>query len=836
MPFGLDNDLWQSVLAGLARGSYNALLGAGASIGGRDGVGGSIPHAAALTADLVKEFDLPPTGGEPLSLSRAYAAAARQVDGDAGNVDDYLKNRFTGCTAPAWMAHFTRIRWSRIWTLNIDDTLDHAYVNAKRFRAQKLLSTQWDHPYFDSRSDDRATVVYLHGRARWLGDAQRPARLVFSLNQYLDAGGSQQTWHRVFGDLFREEPFLAVGASLTEEFDLAAILERGNASAELHGRPSLVVLKTVDPFRQDELRAAGLIPIEATAEQFFEAVARELPAVEEALPGPRRGSGRLAPQEMRFLSQFKPLQAERQEERDRRHDLYSGHEPTWQDIVRDRDAVFSIVQRLEDAVVKALSHETRHRVVCLYGPRFTGKTAVLYRTARRLIARGVDVYRFIGDEKMDLDAIQWWVERSGPTALVVDGLADFAPDLTDFLARVSVDENQVVVLGAERETRLRRLEANLPPDRLRASVDLRLTALGDADITALIGRLRDAGRLGRISQRKYGGQVTYFRNEHDRVLFSAMAGLEHGQGFSVRLRAQYNDLDDRALQTVYAAASLVHSVGYPTPIALFRAICGVTPRELVKAWRDNENFADLVVISGDKLQTRQRALASLVVEDVLQKDDRYRLSASIAAAISAYLSPQAIGQRTLHARIAAELMDEKILADWIGAGRVEEWYEEQAASYGWNARFWEQRALAASGRNLWDRAESYAEKAVDLHRDPFTLNTLGTVLLRKALAVTEPGSETRADYFRRATDELESSRRAGRDQYMHPYITFFDYTLRVAREEVDRPNGIVPQPAIRLWDEWLRRARTSAVFAHEDLRRQLEDYAESWLLLAAGSS
>jgi len=236
----------------------------------------------------------------------------------------------------------------------------------------------------------------------------------------------------------------------------------------------------------------------------------------------------------------------------------------------------------------------------------------------------------------------------------------------------------------------------------------------------------------------------------------------------------------------------VHSLGYATPLPLISRATGVSVRDLIRAAREDERFAELVEVAGDKLKARQRTLASLVTEDILTSDQRFTLSSALAIALAPYISPQTISQRTLHARIARELMDVQILTDWIGPANVERWYEQQAPHHDWNARFWEQRALGASERGSWDRAESYAERAVRIHPDPFTLNTLGVVLLRKALSF-DAGTPAVWEYYERAIRALTESRERGSDAYMHPFITFFRYAIRIGRRERNAAGGLTPE-------------------------------------------
>jgi len=51
-------------------------------------------------------------------------------------------------------------------------------------------------------------------------------------------------------------------------------------------------------------------------------------------------------------------------------------------------------------------------VYCLWGPPGSGKSTALFRIGRELIAQGFDVFRFRADERLDREAVLWWLQRS----------------------------------------------------------------------------------------------------------------------------------------------------------------------------------------------------------------------------------------------------------------------------------------------------------------------------------------------------------------------------------------------------------------------------------------
>jgi len=171
-------------------------------------------------------------------------------------------------------------------------------------------------------------------------------------------------------------------------------------------------------------------------------------------------------------------------------------------------------------------------------------------------------------------------------------------------------------------------------------------------------------------------------------------------------------------------------------------------------------------------------------------------------------------------------MDQRLITDWVGKERVEKWYEGLVAEWDWNARFWEQRAIAEAELGNLDKAESYGAHAVKVHRDPFTLTTYGTLLLRKVCEWADPQSSEAWEFYWRGVRSLHESRQVADRDYPHPFISFFRNTLAFAARnpEVRRGDKVVAE-----WDRWMRDASAAAPFAHTELLGQLSDFKEQWI-------
>jgi hypothetical protein len=821
----LDSSDWDQLLDGLARGEYSLLLGAGASMEAGDRQGNHLPGARRLAQELVEDFGLPSSSGS-IPLSRAYERAKRRNDRLGRGIAKYLYDRFTGCTPPSWYEVLCSVRWARIWSLNIDDVVEQAYEAYSRTSRQRLIPVSWDSNF--AEPDDRrkqVVLVHLHGRAVD-PSINRDPNLVFDIAEYFHAVERHHAWHHILAENFTQDPFIIVGATLSEEYDLAEILRRGNRSQQVTSRPSIIVLPEFDELAREEFEEWGLLPVAAPAGEFFAKVVKALPAVERRL-APTLEPGGLSPLALAFLGQFDPLTLDRDLKEDPRHDLYAGHEPVWSDIVHKRDARFEIVGRVRRRI-EQLNGEPR--LVCITGPPFSGKSVVLLRIAREVLEMGFDAFLFRAERRLDVDAVLWWVDRRKRTVLIFDELADSAPELGDLLARAKANKLPVLCIGTERTSRKREILSYVAPQFLENKGSLQLGQLSDRDIRSLLWTLEQAGRLGKIGQRKAIDRFRYFAVESQRHLFTGMAQLEGGRGFRARLADEYAAIKDASLRQAYALSCIAYSLGYALPASILASTAGLRVDRLISALSPTGPLSDLMSFSRGYLRPRHRRFASMIVDEILTREQRRSWTIDLAKQLSPYITPQAIGQRTIPYRIARRLMDHQVLTSWIGLDGIDHWYEELRELFSWNARYWEQRALANTRLRQFDRAESYAVQAVTIHPDPFTHNTLGTVLMRKAVGWATPGSNAQSDLYWRAVKELKTSRELSGDRHEHPFVTFFSWTTEYC-EQQRSIGGTIGDDIVREWNRWFKAAGQAVPFQHSELAAQLNKFQSDWLKL-----
>ena len=204
------------------------------------------------------------------------------------------------------------------------------------------------------------------------------------------------------------------------------MLDKGQVAID---HTSLIVLRDIDDLQEEEYRGYGLLPVRATADAFFEAVLALLPTYLAKLTSREAADVAEVPAEAkRFLHQWKELLVNDGPARDRRHDVFKGHEPLWTDAVGGRLSTRTVVNSL---AILADSSVTDAALLLhvMAGPSFSGKTAVMFEAARRFIREGYQVFQFDSPTAPDVEALYWWIQRYPKTILVLDNAADFAKDI-----------------------------------------------------------------------------------------------------------------------------------------------------------------------------------------------------------------------------------------------------------------------------------------------------------------------------------------------------------------------------------------------------------------------
>jgi hypothetical protein len=558
------------------------------------------------------------------------------------------------------------------------------------------------------------------------------------------------------------------------------------------------------------LRSWGLELHVGTAESFFDRLQTEVRRAEdrivtEILSGQVQ---KLDNQPVHFLRQFRRLEAESDLRKPANHDFYRGGEPDWSDIVSGLDVEFQATRELAREVERDASGD-RPRFCFTRGARGSGKTTTLLRSSYELLKRQFDVFLFRGEERLDSKALPWWAAKARPSVLLFD-VADFSEDLGEALARAESEGIALRVVGAERATREKVVLGDVAPRFRPASTGLTLESLSDPDLWNSLRRLRDQARLGQITRWADKEQLRYLRQDCGGNLLVILLRLDAGGKLDERLRAELrDDISTSRLRDLYLTICIAHGLGDALQPGIAAAACGMRATEVIDE-RLTGGLSGLTRVSDRGLFARHRGRASLVIERVTRKDERSRLASALAKSPSPSVSPAWIHRRTAPHGLLRSPMDTDAIINWMGRA-ASEWYQELVGGFSWNARYWEQRALTEARSGFYERARSFAERAAKEHKDAFTLNTLGTIILESATDSRGIAASERRRRFKDGVARLPESREEGRERYQHPCTTFVSYALRYSARCIQE-SGAREADLLDEWAWWHKRATAAACF------------------------
>jgi hypothetical protein len=809
--FNIDEHRAKLIVKALAENAVNLLLGAGGSYGAFGGDGHELKGAGDLAAELNSKFNLGLDDVESKNLSLVYADL-ESSEATKVSLNAFFRRKFTNCR-PSWQSLLHRFQWKRIWTLNIDDVIENSRVKNGEFQLEQYIWSDKLQPR--PKNSKVLQTVYLHGRASKL--AEMPGHLIFSLKEYASRQEAAPGWHAEFRTEWVKKPFIVCGARLQDEFDLITTFEHGSRSFVTGGAPSVIVLPHINEGQKKRFIRQGLLPVEARGEEFFAALYADLKKWQEehAEENPIFTQAR-----SEISSKFKRLSLSELPPK-KSLDFYASAETQWSHIVQDLDAKLSGSRDAADFLSKP--EASTISISFFHGDSISGKSAAALRTGHLLMQKGYEVWLFRGEERFTesrlIDYSRW---RNA--AFIFDDCADFASSLKETIELAEKEKGLKIALIITCDThRLRAVRADIfGADRL----EVRMNELSRSDFLAIFTKRDEKGRLGTQSNLSKNSAWREFKSQYDQKLLEWLESLENAYSYREAITKLVTDpesLPPHYIKLLFAT-SAVHRFGYSLPFELADNFTGRSDAE--KAF-DQEAAISQVGYADEKgLRLRSGAFSEFIWKQA--GEFKYDISLSLARLLSPLVTPQTIARRTLPYLILRALMDHKIVSKDL-AGRGDEWFASLEKFCGWNARFWEQRALLASHNRNEPHAYSYAKKAVSiLEHDSFPHTTLGKICIKIGISRQD---RVGVERFWEGVEELKVSRDLAVQnglEWEHPYITFFTYALQAIKlphfaSERERLNAS--------WSSWMKSANQSKALNFDDEgKTTLESLNTQWIL------
>lgn len=802
-------------------GQYQLLCGAGISLGAPGGDGQPLELAKATAREMALALslaDLEDHEREDLAFVYEEAKAKSET-----KLRQFLTRRYIECQ-PTWQQKILTLHWQRLWTLNIDDILENAFrALGSDVRYGRLSSISWrDQLTPVSLGDRELQIIHLHGIARLLRSGKND--VVFSLPEYSEVVRALPPWHAAFQTSYVQSPFIICGAKFTEEPEFVLATRITNQSEKSVGIPSFIVTPGFTQAQATKLRRFGLVPVAAEGEKFFDALHADL----ESFTKTRATTlSKFAPGVLeRFSSLFRRLEATGPGTLPKGDtDFFGGDQPTWNDIVAERDVTFTLTSSL-----LGLLNESAPKcfVAVLTGAVGTGKSTALLRVARAALQRGMQPFLFRNEEVLDVGTATAFLEANPRSVLLFDDAADHSAAVGKLAAASQRKGIACKVFVAERVRRIRGFRLDIS-DTLRREFEFR--RLSESDLRDLVVRRRQVARLGKYIRHQNDDLEALMRDAWHRELLECLSQIEFGQGFRDRIsRYVDSEIKQGADRTLLAAIACVHRFGFSLPLRLalsyFSEIDGFK-----KVLRDGDTAEGLVVRDQSGVRLRHRIISEYIWKSVVSAEERYTAIHAISERLAPLINPAMIAAKSIPHRIVREMLDQDVLVSDIGLS-TKQMFDELELAFDWSSRYWDQRALFEYRIEKYSKAYSYAQKAVSLERHAFAYTTLGTICLKEAVRYLSIEPPRAKEFFFEGSEALDMARKAAERQelsFEHPFVAFFSQAARfvraLPREDIDF--FVVAEH----WGTWFKTARASTVFQSRYGEDRLRDIEGTWLKL-----
>jgi len=772
----------------LEKGRVVLFAGAGFSAGAKTPSGQEPPLSTQLAQLLCKECGWE-YGGDELAL--VFEQAEKHL-GTQG-LYSFLERHFLHCSPADWHRLIPPICWHRIYTTNIDDVIKNTY-NAVRGQ-QRLRLIVCPAPYRDPDFFmEEVTCVHLHGSVE-----ERGKRLTFTLEDFAHTTASPSPWYQVLIDDMQARTVLFVGTRLNEPpfYHYLALRElRSPRSKDVRAKAYLVS-PSITQVRARQLRDQNIIPVTATAEDFFlslhaflsgqlpqrTAILRALyPHQLEAL------ERRDAPSPAQLLRQFDFILPDSLPDRHAplRSLFYLGAEPTWSDIRQNVDARRDVTDTF---LAQLLSPESGARCFVVAGYAGSGKTTLMMRTACELARHGRTVYFFKGETLLEPEPLRTLSDslRGRQAYVFIDTAARQSKSLLQ-LVNVLADQETLILVIADRShvmyTMLPSLAALMP-------TVCEMPELNREDTTRILDKLDETGFLGVLRGQSQSAQISAFLVRARKQLLVALREATSGKGFDAILAGEFATLSNDQARLAYVIASLAVLHGAPGVRRRHLLAC-LDGSDLEKSRVLVESLRDVVIArgaDGDLLTPRHRIIGRFVAVELSPLDTKIEAVRRLLTQVSQDITPYSIRRRvpeyiTYRGLINFDGMTELFGLDYeviLGL------YEELKAYYRHDFLFWLQYGRAEIEFNNFDVAENYLNQSLGIRPESHqTQHHLGVLYLKRSYSLA-PYARALED-AQRGEDILRHQIQARGSHDAYPYNALLVHKLRFL-QRISVPNG-----------------------------------------------
>ncbi|WP_163266523.1 SIR2 family protein [Chelativorans alearense] len=754
-------------------GRLMLMLGAGASATSTDSTGVPLPLGKVLALELASVAKLS-YAEEPLSV--VYSAAAET---DESGLHDMLRRRLTSTKPGPELIRLVSYRWSRIYTLNIDDATEAA---VRRARTQKLKvhlrnsSLAPADPVFDE-----VQLIKLNGSADHLDEG-----LIFSPEEYGAGSSNVPPWYRELGQDYSSHNFIFIGSSLNEPL-LQHVMADARRGSNRKPQRGYLISPKVSPIQQRHLEASNIVHVPGTLADLADYLKAELgdaPTGWELAtakrPELKRLNTGLPAQQQRALNSILVVGRNTMPKGavapGAIRNFYRGFKPSWMDIM---DGVHAPLKSHSDFLAQLRSSSAQGKIIPLLGPAGSGKTTLLMATALSLSEAVTEPVYWLRESVSDIDEVILTIEEisSSPYYLFIDRIDAMVRQIADVFSSKKVQRGTIVF--AERQNIWKRRIADNVSEFVHSKFST--DRIDKVDVDVILGKVQKYGPWTRLAQLSPRDQRKEIYNRSSRQLLIGLLEATNGLGFTEIIRRDYAEIgdDDHQKLVVLVGLATIHQSGI-TRNLVGRALskCGVKS-DINKIAEEVQGIVDYtsgVLIARHPVYIRE--LFERIVDPELIKE----CLIALLDAFADYTAPVIQNAPKSEGVVFKSIMNHRFLRQILrdSEHRVLEVYQNFETTFHVDGLYWLQYGLALRGFSRHSDALNMFRTA----RDAYTSPQIEHAYAQQLLILAEDASiwSVAEPLLQEAVNNLRAQKQETFETDSYPIVSLAEGHVRVLRK------------------------------------------------------
>ena len=668
----------------LKSGKVMLFLGAGSSYGALNKFGQMPPdgyNIAALMADKCKiSFD-----AENDSLTTISGVTRKRL-GDH-EYYKFLESHYKKCNPSNDQKKLCKYHFPRIYTTNIDDSLEIAYIRS----GKHITVINKDAPIRDLDVDAGDTqLIKINGSVNQLDSG-----IIFSTDEYTKEASRVGSWYEQLARDFSNYTFVFVGSRLNEPLFYHHVNRLVDATGRRPGK-SYIVCPSFTEIQKEDFNYHNIDCFESTISKFSEFVSSTLgdyydyadalrhaePAYVEAF---RRVKPDLMVEVVREAHAIIPITHDHLSNSYSEHfgglrNYYFGAAPTWRDIIDNVPA------QLSDFEAFKKSYDLGNPLTMITGYAGSGKSTCLMQLAFELSkSRGNHVFFINSNEIFPSKALQIISQHIEDVVFFIDDFEWCHEKVLEALTDGSM--KGVRFVAAERTAPWSRIADAF--NEVKHS-NTQLSRISKYDSSLVLDKLEKHGPWNRLKKLNHKERIEEIYIKSARQLLVGLKEATQGVGFEAIIKNEYNQINDEKKLLAVHISALAHmnrfSISHSTFDTVTKAAFGdiLLPRDM--------GLEGIIIDDGYSVRLRHSIIADYLVRQVIPHQELMKSLRVLFYALARFKSPLRVHAKNIEYQLYSSISNYKFLTSILDRNSCLALFKEFEKDYEEDGLYWLQYA------------------------------------------------------------------------------------------------------------------------------------------------